>query len=90
MGTKGMETISHGTPILQARRSRANAEEYETLVISAGTYIVRPTTMSRKDMISFLNAQIFAYLSREEFLRELERKGSTTAQVKVPRKVNVD
>ena len=30
-------------------------------------------------MCSFLNAQILAYSPREEFLRELDRKGITTA-----------
>jgi hypothetical protein len=85
-----METTSHGTPVLQARRSLTNAGEYEALVISADTYVVMPTTMSRDDLISFLNRQTFVFPSREEFLCELERKGSTTAQVKVARKVGSD
>jgi len=78
-----MDTTSHGTPILQVKRSQTNAGEYEALVIRADTYIFRPTTMSRENLISFLDSQIFDYQSREEFLRELERSGSATAQVKV-------
>ena len=85
-----MDTRSHGTPILQVKRSLTNEDEFEVLVISADTFIVRPTTMSRKELISFLNAQVFEYPSREEFLRELDRKGLTTAQVKVTRNARSD
>lgn len=81
--TKNMETIPHGTPILQVRRSQTHADEYEPLVISADAYIVTPTPTSREDLISFLSTQVFDYPSCEEFLSELDRKGLTTAQVKV-------
>ena len=80
--TKNMETIPHGTPILQVR-SQTHADEYVALVISADAFIVTPTTMSREDLISFLSTQVFNYPSCEEFLSELDRKGATTAQVKV-------
>ena len=82
-----MDTTSHGTPILQVKRSQTNADEYEALVIRADTFIVMPTTMSREDLISFLNGQIFDYPSHEEFLPELDRKGAGTAVVRVTRKV---
>jgi hypothetical protein len=78
-----MDTTSHGTPILHAKRSQTHADEYEALVIRADTYIFRPTRMSRENLISFLDAQIFAYQSREKFLTELDRKGVTNALVVV-------
>jgi hypothetical protein len=82
-----MDTTSHGTPILHVKRSQTKAYEYEALVIRADTYIFRPTTMSRENLISFLDSQIFDYRSHEEFLRELDRKGAGTAVVRVTRKV---
>jgi len=85
-----MNTLSHGTPILQVRRNRANPDEFEAFGIMAGTYIVKETTVLRKDLISFLKTQVFGYPSREELLRELERKGSATAQVKVKWKGDAD
>jgi len=87
---RSMDTKSHGTPILQVRRNLTNPDEFEAVVISADTFIVRPTTMSREELTSFLSAQVFEYPSHEEFLGELERKGSTTAQVMVTRNVRSD
>ena len=80
-GNQSVETNPKGTAILQVRR--CGVETFEAVVISRDRFIVKPTTMLQDEMLVFLRSQEFEVPSRAEFLSELERKGCTTAQVKI-------